>query len=220
MPNLRGPYEQIKSRIQQQCPDITFVSMWNQQVRDMKKSREWNFSFPACFIEFVRPEKVQILGNGWRIFEPLFVKVHIISTFFNATNGIDAFEEYPFQFDLNEEVYAALFQYEPDGCVAMFPTAEEGDYDHDDVYHTTITFQTNFVDGSRNEPVEGIPWSEGSPPNALDIILNPWVPGGSDPNPAQSPQPPISAGDVILIQDDEGPLFQDDIGYLTTQTLP
>ena len=204
MANLTGPYEQIKARIQTQCPDIQFVSMWNQQVRDMAKAKEWQIPFPSAFIEFVRPEKVQILGNGWRIFEPLYVKVHIVQTFYNATNGVDFMEENPGVFDgLLQEVYAAMFQYEPDGCVAMFPTQEEGDYDHDDVYHTIITFQTNYVDGSRNEPVGGFPWNT-SPMN-LDIIVNPW-------------------GDCILVQGDTGPLLvvnpDGDYGYLLVQITP
>jgi hypothetical protein len=187
MANLTGPYEQIKAQIKAQCTDIQFVSMWNQQVRDMAKSKEWQVPFPSAFIEFVRPEKIQILGNGWRIFEPLYVKVHIVQTFYNATNGIDFMEENPLVFDgLLQEVYASLFQFEPDGCVAMFPTQEEGDYDHDDVYHTIITFQTNYVDGSRNEPIGGIPWN--TRPEPLDIILNPWEEG-------------------VMIQDNGGPLY-------------
>lgn len=199
MANLRGPYEQIKLRIQTMCPSVKFVTLWNNQLRDLKNQKTWDFPLPAVLIEFVRPEKVGILGNGVRIFEPLYIRFHILQDFYNATNGVDFMEENPGGFDLLEELYSALFGYEPDGCVAMFPTQEEFDYDHDNIQHFIGTYQTNYVDFNQNRPVNGVPWD--ASPRVLDIIMVPWDEG-------------------IIIQNDEGPLLQDNGGYFLWESAP
>lgn len=191
MPNLSGPYQQIKAKIKADCPSIQFVSMWNNQMRDLHNEKTWNFPLPAVFIEFTKPSKVGVLGNGWRIFEPLFVRVHVIREFYNATASIDFMEEDPGAFDLMQEVYQGLSGYEPDGCVAMFSYSEEMDYDHDNLLHLILTFQTNYIDSSMNRPVNGIPWL---PPKDLEIIVNPWEDG-------------------IILQNNNGPLITDQDGY-------
>ena len=195
MANLRIPYESFKAQIIATCPGIAFVSMWNAQAKNLmgEHPSQWPFAVPAVFIEFLNPMKYTQMTNGLQLLEALNIRLHFVNTFFNATNGIDVLEEDPGQFDLIESVFAALDGFQTEGCVCCVRTGQGADYDHTDVEHYWCDFVSNYVDASRLRPVGGVEWAVS--PRILDIIITPW-------------------DDNLLIQDDGGPIYTDEEGWL------
>jgi hypothetical protein len=148
----------IKTRIEGNVPDFNFIHVWNNYAEKLKSTDEngapvYGINHPSLFVEFQAPNDVEQLGGGVQIYDPLIVRVHILHNEIDATNG--DMDQNLNVFALKQKVFQALQGFEPDGCVAFVRISEEQDYDHTNLYHFIQTYQTNFVDTSMMNPVNG-----------------------------------------------------------------
>jgi hypothetical protein len=167
-------YLDIKQRIEQKCPEILHIAVFNNQIELLKNnySREgvydqsiYVFPRPAVFIEFESPQEIHQLGNGAQVYDPLNIRVHLLHEFFNGEN----YEENLEVFDLKLALFKVLQRFEPNGCVAWTRISEEQDTDHTALYHFVMVFRTNYVDNGMRRIVGGV---EKQTPNTLDLTID------------------------------------------------
>lgn len=149
----------IQTKLGATVPEILFIHMWNNQVERLKEVNDegistYVFPLPATLIEFVSPMEILQLGNGVQLYDPLIIRIHFVHNLLDAGDG--TMEQNLEVFDLKNKVYKALQGFEPAGAVAFVRVAEEQDYDHPNLYHFIMDFQTNFVDASAIKPVDGV----------------------------------------------------------------
>jgi len=148
----------IKARLIAAIPTLRLAAIYNGQPEKIKtQETDENgyqlFDSPACFIEAVNANEIQQLGNGYQIYDPLTIRIHVYFT--QLDSGTGTLDENLDVFDFKNLVFKALQKYEFDGAVAMVRIAENLDYNHDNVYIYTLDFITNYVDNQMSEPVGG-----------------------------------------------------------------
>jgi hypothetical protein len=148
----------IKARIEANITDFNFIHKWNNYVEKLKSVDEngapiYGINHPSLFVEYLTPNDIEQLGGGVQIYDPLIIKIHILHNEIDATNG--DMDQNLNVFELKQKVFKALQGFEPDGCVAFVRINEEQDYDHTNLYHYIQTYQTNYVDTSMMNPVNG-----------------------------------------------------------------
>ena len=161
---LNNLYLAIKAQVQAEVPEVAFVAVWNNQLGDIESQQIYSFPFPALFIEYQAPAAVKQLGNGYQIFDPLIVRVHIIHEQLDAQDGTQ--EQNLDVFIHREKVHKALQKFCPDGAVSFVRSNEFPDYDHTNLYHYVIEYTTNYVDVTTSEPIGAVTTT---PPTALEI---------------------------------------------------
>lgn len=154
----------IKTQLLAKVPEVTFVQMWNNQFNDLEEGSVYSFPFPCIFIEFVNENEIKQLGQGYQIYDPLTVRVHIGHDFYNNTDG--TMEQDLAVMDLKQKVYKALQKFEPTGAVQFIRYSESQDYNHTNIYHFIQDYKTNYIDSYRTEPVDGV---QSSAPIYLDL---------------------------------------------------
>ena len=145
-----------------------FVRVWNNQLEQLKAGELEAIPFPSCFIEpIVSQSQHGAIGQGVCGFDILF-RVHLLHTNYN-TEG--SFEQNLVVFDLRDKVIRTMNRYKPLMCGPIDKISEALDFEHDNVYHYTIDFNTHFVDltGSDQDTLTG-DYTVSVPP--LNIILD------------------------------------------------
>jgi hypothetical protein len=168
-------YLELKQRINDKSPEIQHVAIFNNQIdlleniytegQNYQNTTEL-FPTPAVFFEFESPSEIHQLGNGVQLYDPLNIKVHIVHTFFNGENYGENLEV----FDVKLSVFKALQKFEPKQSVPLVRILEEQDSDHTSIYHYVMTFLTNYMDNSMNEPVD--PGKTIQPPIEVELDLD------------------------------------------------
>lgn len=190
-------FNDIKQQILNEVPEIQFVQMYNSQFADMDRDERgasiYSFPLPAAFIEFEDDLQYLQLGNGVQLIDPLFIKIHIAHEYYDAQDG--TMEQNLEIFNLRQKVYMALQKFEPNGAVAFMRINETQDKHHTNLYHYIQTYQTNFIDSERQEPVNGV---IKDPPTDLDLTVSydpsPYLKGGG----GSGPIPPQPIGDIFV----------------------
>jgi len=127
-----------------------FARIWNNQLRDIKEGRSYEWPRPAAFVEVISPAAFEIIGLGIRAAD-LGIRIHLIHDYYNMDGTM---EQDLVIFDLRDQLIAAMSQYCPTACGPLNCTHEEQDYDHDNLYHYICEFVCNFIDskGSGYDP--------------------------------------------------------------------
>lgn len=155
-----------------------FVRVWNNQLEQLKAGELEAVPFPSCFIEpIVSQSQHGAIGQGVCGFNILF-RVHLLHVNYN-TEG--SFEQNLVVFDLRDKVIRTMNRYKPLMCGPIDKISEGLDFEHDNVYHYTIDFNTHFVDltGSDQDDETGN-YTVSVPP--LNLIINPDGPSYFDVN--------------------------------------
>lgn len=142
----------IKNRLTTKCT-AKFVSTWNGHDRMIDERNQFPFDFPAMFYE-MNTEDVSTLGEGYNVYDPFDVKIHILHAQYDAGNG-NMDENTDIEDSMNE-VKLAFHQWEADGTSTFFFLGEERDYDHEAVFHAILTFRTCYVSKVTANPRNGI----------------------------------------------------------------
>lgn len=143
----------IKERLVAEVPLARHVNTWNSHEQQIIDRENYPFDFPAVFFEIERSQ-VQTLGVGYRIYDPLDIKIHVLHRSDDGGNG--SFDENLEIEDVQGEVRLALEGYEFDGASSLFLTGDVMYHEHDAVSHSTMTFRCCYVDGKVAEPRNAI----------------------------------------------------------------
>lgn len=138
--------------------ELNEILIWNNQLDRLKDDSEdgskiYNLNLPVLYVEFVSPMEIQQIGIGVRIYDPLYLRLHLLHRLEDAMDG--TFEQNLEVFDLKQKIYLALQKSENSKAVALITQSEEQDYSHTNIYHFIMTFMTNYVEDSRQEPFPG-----------------------------------------------------------------
>jgi hypothetical protein len=130
-----------------------YARIWNNQLRDIKEGKSYEWPRPAAFVEIVSPATYDVIGLGFRSAD-LGIKIHLVHDFYNQD---ETFEQDLIIFDLRDQLIMALSQYCPTACGPLNCMHEDQDYDHDNLYHYICEFVCNFTDskGSKHDPEAG-----------------------------------------------------------------
>ena len=125
---------------------VNFVAIWNNQLNDLEDGNVYSFPFPAVFID-INDYNLNDIGNGVQIYEDVNIDIHIVNEFYN--NSLYEAPEQNFNiFDLKQEIFNALYLFEPDNAVAFTRIREQQDKDYSNLYHFVQTYKTNYLDNS------------------------------------------------------------------------
>lgn len=131
-----------------------FIHIWNNQVHWMvDNSVEYDFAKPAIFIEFVNTEQVDVIGGGIQQFDPLDINFHIVTDFYDATDG--TLEQNLYIFELKQLLYSLLQTWHCDGSGPFNRVSETHDYDHPNIYHFIQMYRTTWTDITGQLPIGG-----------------------------------------------------------------
>jgi len=156
---MKQLYLDIKTQLQAQATDIQFIQLYNNQFARLQDGTA-TFATPALFVEFA-VNSVQQLGTGIQLFD-LTVRLHICHQFLNGDNMGEDLDVY----DLAQEVYKAMQEFETTGSSAFVRIAEEEDSNYKNIYHYIMDFATTYIDNDKQQPFNGI---QTTPPTGLDI---------------------------------------------------
>lgn len=161
MPSLKQLYIDVRTKIlslqKDGQPLVAFCQAWNDQLNRLRdpQSDQYSFPFPAVFIEMSSPYTTSQLGNGAQMVS-VTVRLHIIHEFYNNIVTDDGIMEQDLEvFDLRDGLYYGLNKFEPDGAGAFQRVSETQDFAHDNLYHFIQDYITEYIDLSRNEPLNG-----------------------------------------------------------------
>ena len=161
-----------------------YARIWNNQLKELKEGKSYEWPRPAAFVEVVSPAVYEQLGGGFRTSD-LGIKIHLIHDFYNLDG---TFEQDLTIFDLRDTLLmtnAGLSQYCPTACGPLNCVHEEQDYEHDNLYHYICEFVCNFIDskGSKYDPTEANYFDTADPNLDSTVVL------GGIPTPAVDPDP-------------------------------
>lgn len=150
---MRALFTAIKTQLLDNVTGIQHAQLWNNQVEMNEDGKHYSFPMPAVFVEFV-VEGIKTLGDGYQLYDPLIVRLHIVHQMLDAGDG--TMEQNLDVLDFKQDVYTCMHKFEPDGAVSFVRAGEEQDTDHGNVYHYIQSYNTNYIDAERAEPVNGI----------------------------------------------------------------
>jgi len=130
------------------------IGVWNDQVKALQdKGDESVIDSPACFIEYenVIPEQ---LGNGFQIFNPLRVILHIVH--YQLDTGSGTMDENKDIYLLADEIFKKMQMFKPSGAGSFIRTSEKPDYNHNNIYHWIQEYTTNYIDSGAQPPTGAI----------------------------------------------------------------
>jgi hypothetical protein len=151
----------IITYLRDEIPDFLTISEWNNQIDEINEGEQYGFMLPACFIEIVNErEKIQ-LGNGATLYDPLYIKFHIIDEQLNMdtftdNNNLDMNLKY---YDYIASLYNKLYLHEFNKASGLVHKSDENDTQHTNIYHVISTFVTNYVDFTNVNPKNAISFS-------------------------------------------------------------
>jgi len=160
MARLKDVFEDLLAKIAGSTT-ITYTRVWNNQVELQQEGGIYSFPSPAAFVE-IASEKEQ-LGLGF-VGGDITVKVHIVHVQYDAGDG--TFEQNYDVYALRDQVIQALTYYEPVGCSGMMLIDEQPDYNHNNVYHYTVSFICSFIDATGDQTTTQI---IKDPPTDLEV---------------------------------------------------
>lgn len=165
----------IKTHLETAMPELKFIQMWNNQVKDEEGGKQYSFQYPAVLPEFLNDQPSNQLGNGVQVYDPLRIKFHLLHQQLDAADG--TMEQNLDVLVLKQKLYKALQKFKPTGAGWFVRSGETMSYDHNDIYEFVQEYTTTYMDASLNEPVDG---TTKSPVTPLEISLT--VPGSGDTN--------------------------------------
>lgn len=175
MAGLRLPFQDILTKlatINVTTPDGLTVPLYarkfNNQIRDEKGSKLYDFQRPAAFVELVSPVTFEIIGTGFRSAD-IGIKIHLVHDFYNQDG---TFEQDLVIYDIRDMVIMALSQYCPTACGPLNCVSEYDDYDHDNLVVYVCEFICNFTDskGSKYDPTKGLYDETQDPDMDLQVV--------------------------------------------------
>jgi len=158
-----------------------FARIWNNQLRDIKEGKSYEWPRPAAFVEVISPATFEIIGLGIRAVD-LGIRIHLIHDYYNMDGSM---EQDLIIFDLRDQLIAAMSQYCPTACGPLNCTHEEQDYDHDNLYHYVCEFVCNFID-SKGSVYDPAAYNFDDTPNP-NLTMQPVA--GGVPAPVADPDP-------------------------------
>lgn len=152
MAGIAQVYGSLLGKIKE-ITSLSFVHIWNDQLRQLEEGETYVFPFPNAFVEVIAPTDYAPIGRGYATGE-LTVRVHIGHEEYDAGNG--NFEENVNVFTYRDLVINKLNSFQPTACSSLMKVSETQDYVHTNVYHYIIDFKCAFVDskGSYDEQHE------------------------------------------------------------------
>lgn len=149
---MKSLFLDIKSRIINNIPEITYVRMFNNQLQNaVNNNSTYDFPIPCVFVEFDSPNEPKQLGVGFQIYEPLYVKLHLVVNELDSADG--NLDQNLNIFDLKDSLYTIMQKFNPDKASIFIRSSEEQDYDHDNIYVWKQTYTTTYIDGLMEEPI-------------------------------------------------------------------
>lgn len=154
---------------------IQHVGKWNDQVQNLrapeKDVTEYAYNLPAVFLEFKDKVKNPI-GNNVLIYDPLDICLHIVHDQLDA--GGEDMENNTDILAIKEALNFAFQLFRPTNTSNLTCIEEEEDYNHDNIYHYTLTYRCTFTDYSTQLPMDGsaAPLPSGGLPYKLDNDVN------------------------------------------------
>lgn len=166
------PFLALQQHILSTLTDVQTCRIWNDNVVNLIDGNDSIYALDAIFIEFPDEIKWDQIGNGVQIVDPLMIKFHYISAFYDAQDGTQ---------DQNLEIFAKttlLFNTIQDWMPTTVTIPAGGMYDkyagtytvpfgvfqrigelqdksHGAIYHFVQTYNTTWLDGTRERPVGG-----------------------------------------------------------------
>lgn len=139
---MKSLYLAVKGRIEDQCPSIKYVKLFNNQFLhsnndNVDKNDQEAFPYPCCFIEFPGDNQPSSSGYGAKRLE-VQVRLHIGFVSYKL-EALDVF-------DVAAEVQEAIENWGTDGITPLTYLSQRMDHDHDNVYIYTFDFMTNWSD--------------------------------------------------------------------------
>lgn len=205
---MDGLFNDIKAKITEIAPEITFVQMYNGQFDDLGDNnseegmRMYAFPMPAAFVEFDDDIEWHQLGAGYQIADPLFVTIHLAHNLLDAADG--TMEQNLAVYALAQKLFKGFNKFEPDGAVQFIRVGHTQDKNHDQVYHFQQKYRTSYVDQERAEPVNGV---LKDPPTGLELNVE------YDPSPFLKQLPDeenillLESGEALTLEDGENILL-------------
>ena len=149
---MKSLFLDIQSRITTYIPEITYVRMFNNQLENaVNNNITYDFPIPCVFVEFDNPNEPKQLGNGFQIYEPLNVILHLVANELDSADG--NLDQNLNIFDLKDKLYKVMQKFEPNKASIFIRSAEEQDYDHANIYVWKQTYRTTYIDGLMEEPI-------------------------------------------------------------------
>ncbi len=157
---MRKLYEGLRARGIAKDTDgrIRYWGKWRTgHLEKMREGKKLGHDFPAVFFEFASPSEVLSIGGGVQVFDPMFVKIHVIHKFLNNTDGGTELNlDY---YDLGKEVYSWFEGYKIEGAdygsSPLNRTSVEDDDEDDNLYQYRILYATTWTDNSLKWPRGG-----------------------------------------------------------------
>lgn len=146
------------------------VRMWNNQVNRSKDGSGYAFEAPACFVEMLPEQALQMAENVtvtdmcWRL--------HIVDVELNTVDE-DNMDQNLSVIRCRDLVKQYMVGFQPEQCSTMFCENERQDFDHSDMYHYTVDMKCCFRDtkGSIEDPDQTkVIYS--TPPTGLELDLS------------------------------------------------
>jgi hypothetical protein len=155
---MRSIFEDILSVAKDRFPEIVHVNKWGNQVEMILAGEYQMINLPAMFIEVVSPMTINQLGDGVQIYDPLYIRLHLVDSFYNEFLNDDEFsamERNLEVFDLKQKMYIAFQNFRLSGGGGiMYRTSEEEEV-VDTLCHYTQEFTTTFVDATNTTSEQG-----------------------------------------------------------------
>lgn len=170
MAGIKLPIQSVLTKLKE-IQDFKTVRIWNNHVKYEHAGQSYDFPKPALFLEVVNSPVYEQLGRYFQDAD-LGWKVHIVHEHYDAQDG--NFEQDLEVFDLRDSVVGSLSGFMPIACGPLTKKGEGQDYEHDNIYHYTIDFVSNFIDssGSPDRPGSGA-YIQKDPP--IDLEVDPQI---------------------------------------------
>lgn len=145
-----------------------FTRIWNNQVQYEKDGKLEAFPKPAAFVEVISPVAYHQLGGGFTAAD-LGFNIHIAHEYYNTDVTMEQDLEI---FDLRDKIIAALSAAQLSGCGPLQFTAEQQEYDHDNLYHYIVSFVCHFINTTTSPyPPDGNKYIESTPPANVNLTV-------------------------------------------------
>jgi hypothetical protein len=161
MAGLKDVFQDLLAKVSADT-SIEYCRIWNNQLELQQNAETYSFPNLACFIEIDTQRANLGLGvSGGDI----TIKFHIVHVEYDATDG--TMEQNLNVFTYRDEIINVFTFYEPVACSGLQIVSEQPDYNHNNVYHYIIEFNTHFIDDKANQLDSLI---EKEPPTDLEIV--------------------------------------------------
>lgn len=133
---------EIRNWIQKHVPEVKYIAVYNGQFDHLESGDNWIMGLPAVFIE-LQSNSINQLGRFAEQLD-LQVTLHIAHEFYNG----DRMDENLEVFDLKQKIYLHMKNFRGDKTASFTRTSELQDFNSNNVYHFTQTYETSITDDS------------------------------------------------------------------------